>query len=132
MCYVDDDLDGGYYALLNIPLLVYIALFVIVFFTHGRQVLALSNKKPDAPKVAEQAPLIEGKKSVEDLPFHLRYKLIEGYKLQCLYFVLFLGITSPNFIYSLGKYGLDIYNLFICLHPFVILIVMLRAMKVQA
>jgi hypothetical protein len=46
--------------------------------------------------------------------------------------MMYMAISLPNFFYSLGKIGLDVYNFFLCLHPLVILVVLMRAMQVKA
>ena len=125
---VDDD-SMGYYLMFNIPIVIYFLLFIFTFFKYEKGYLA-----DQAPAIQsnndQEAPLAE-KPDDKKLPLSLYNKLYMNMKIQRYYFIFYFLMIIPNF-FIMSDTGLEWYSVFTCLHPVVIIAILLWAISINA
>jgi len=125
---VDDD-SMGYYLMFNIPIVIYFLLFIFTFFKYEKGYLA-----DQAPAIQsnndQEAPLAE-KPDDKKLSLSLYNKLYMNMKIQRYYFIFYFLMIIPNF-FILSNTGLEWYSVSTCLHPVVIIVILLWAISINA
>ena len=125
---VDDD-SMGYYLMFNIPIVIYFLLFTYTFFKYEKGYLADQAPAP-LTQNDQEAPLAE-KPNDKKLPAGLYHKLSMNMKIQRYYFIFYFVMIIPNF-FILSNTGLEWYSVFTCLHPVVIIAILLWAISINA
>eukprot|EP00347_Sterkiella_histriomuscorum_P012367 403368858 len=130
MCFVIDDNSIGYYLLFNIPILLYVLFFFYTYCVFGRPI----NKRHHVAQKAvggDQESLIQKNDTIGGISTQLHLKLYYNMQLQTLYFVLWFISVIPNF-FILDPVGLKWYSFFSCIHPIVIIILVMKSLAIGA
>ena len=120
----------GYYLMFNIPIVIYFLLFIFTFFKYEKGYLADQAPVVQSLENDQEAPLAE-KPNDKKLPLGLYNKLYMNMKIQRYYFIFYFLMIIPNF-FILNNTGLEWYSVFTCLHPIVIISILLWAISINA
>jgi hypothetical protein len=136
---VDDD-SMGYYLMFNIPIIIYFLLFVFTFFKYEKGYLASQAPEPvtnaaiggDNETPAEPLnPVVKAASAVKKINAQQYHKLYMNMKIQRFYFLFYIIMIIPNF-FTLSDTGLEWYSVFTCLHPIVIISILLWSISINA
>ena len=131
LCSVVDDDAMGYYLMFNIPIVIYGLLFLYTFFKYEKGYLAEQAPVAVSQQDNDQEAPLAAKANDKKLSPALYHKLAMNMKIQRYYFLLYLVSIVPNF-FILSDTGLEWYSLFNCLHPIVIIVILLWAISIDA
>jgi hypothetical protein len=132
---VDDD-SLGYYLMFNIPIVIYFLLFLYTFFKYEKGYLASQAPEPapaaiGADNETPAEPLNPVKPAAKKINANHYHKLQMNMKIQRYYFLFYIIMIIPNF-FIMTDTGLEWYSVFTCLHPLVIISILLWAISINA
>ena len=116
---------------LNIPIFIYLVLFIFTYVKYEKGYLASQAPLPAEQSENDQEAPLAPKPDDKRLSPALYYKLYMNMKIARYYFIAYFMFIIPNF-FILSTTGLEWFSVFTCLHPVVIISILLWSLSINA